>query len=220
MPFTRNAALDHGMQSPGQRQIEPLPFPQADPAQPVSLTPASQCLHPLPLDFFADPAELTAAVVQAEVLVEPAQHHRKVVLLFTFLPMPMLEQPLACSSEKFSAALGAGYSDHGKSSCPIHPTDMLETQKFKCLRPLSVLAPCSGSKATEEKQPSFVFGQLQVESRKALPQVLLEILRVFQKLEASHKIICESHQVRLALALRFEFLFKPQVEREVQIEIT
>ena len=71
------------LQSPGQRQIEPLPFPQANPAQPVSLTPASQCLHPLPLDYFADPAELTAAVVQAEVLVEPAQHHRKVVLLFT-----------------------------------------------------------------------------------------------------------------------------------------
>ena len=55
MPFTRNAALDHGVQGPGQRQVEPLPFPQDDPAQPVSLTPASQCLHPLPLDFFADP---------------------------------------------------------------------------------------------------------------------------------------------------------------------
>ncbi len=149
-------------------------------------------------------------MVQTEVLVEPAQHHRKVVLLFTLLPMPMLVQPLAGSSEEFSAALGAGYSDHGKSSCPIYPTDMLKAEKLKCLWPLSVLTPCSGSKATEGKQPSFVFGQLQVESRKALPQPLLEILRVFQKLEASHKIICESHQVRLALW--FEFLFKPQVE--------
>lgn len=55
------------------------------------------------------------------------------------------------------------------------------------------------------RQPSFVFGQLQVESRKAFSQLLLEILRIYQKLEASHEIICETHQVRLALALRLNF---------------
>src|SRR6266576_3265977 len=39
-----------------------------------------------------------------------------------------------------------------------------------------------------------------------------EVLRVSPELEASHKIIRETHQVCLALALCFEFLFKPQID--------
>jgi hypothetical protein len=48
----------------------------------------------------------------------------------------------------------------------------------------------------------------------------LEVLRVSPELEASHKIIRETHQVCLALTLCFESLFKPQVEREVQVDVT
>jgi hypothetical protein len=42
-------------------------------------------VHPVSLDFVADPAELAVAVVQGEVLVEAAQHHREVLLLLASL---------------------------------------------------------------------------------------------------------------------------------------
>jgi hypothetical protein len=83
-----------------------------------------------------------------------------------------------------------------------------------------VLAPFDGGKTPKEQQPSFLLGQFQIELRKPFPQLALEVLRVSPELEASHKIIRETHQVCLALALCFEFLFKPQVEREVQVDVT
>ena len=51
------------------------------------MTAALQGVHPVSLDFVADPAELAVAVVQGEVLVEAAQHHREVLLLLASLPM-------------------------------------------------------------------------------------------------------------------------------------
>jgi hypothetical protein len=83
-----------------------------------------------------------------------------------------------------------------------------------------VLAPFDGCKTPKEQQPSFLLGRFQIELRKAFPQLALEVLRVSPELEPSHKIIGETHQVCLALALCFEFLFKPQVEREVQVDVT
>ena len=79
---------------------------------------------PLTLDFIADPAQLTAAVVQGEVRVEAAQHRPERTLLFASLPMPVHLQPLADASEKLPAAFGAGDADEGKAPVPIHPTDM------------------------------------------------------------------------------------------------
>jgi len=172
------------------------------------------------LDFVADPAELAVAVVQGEVLVEAAQHHREVLLLLASLPISMSKQPLAGASEELSATLGAGDPDQGEPPCSILPTDVLEAQKLKRLWPLSVLAPFDGRKTPKEQQPSFLLGQFQIELRKTFPQLALEVLRVSPELEASHKIIRETHQVCLALALCFEFLFKPQVEREVQVDVT
>ena len=46
---------------------------------------------------------------------------------------------------------------------------------------------------------------------------MLEPLRILLELEAPHKVIGKMHQIRLAPALRFEFLFEPQIERKVQI---
>jgi len=83
-----------------------------------------------------------------------------------------------------------------------------------------VLAPVDGCKTPKEQQPSFLLGQFQIELRKTFPQSALEVLRVSSELEASHKIIRETHQVCLALALCFEFLFKPQIKREVQVHVT
>jgi hypothetical protein len=47
-------------------------------------------------------------VVQGKVLVEAAQHHHEVMLLFAPLPVPVRKQPLAGASEKLPAAFGAG----------------------------------------------------------------------------------------------------------------
>ena len=189
-------------------------------SNPLSLTAALQGVHPVPLDFVADPAELAVAVVQGEVLVEAAQHHREVLLLLASLPMPVSKQPLVGASEELSATLGAGDPDQGETPCSILPTDVLEAQKLKRLWPLSVFAPFDGCKTPKEQQPSFLLGQFQIELRKSFPQLALEVFRVSPELEASHKIIRETHQVCLALALCFEFLFKPQVEREVQVDVS
>src|SRR6185436_8382660 len=177
-------------------------------------------MHPLPLDFMANPTELAAAMMQGEVLVESAQHHREVMLLFAFRPMPVPLQPLAGASEKLTATLGAGDADQGEAPCPIHPTGVLEAEKLKRLGPLSAFAPRGGGKTSEEQQPSFVLGQLQIESRKTLPQLTLELLRISPKLEAPYEIIGKTHEERLASTLLFELLLKPQIEREVQIQVT
>jgi hypothetical protein len=91
------------------------------------LTAALQGVHPVSLDFVADPAELTVAVVQGEVLVEAAQHHREVLLLLASPPMPVSKQPLAGTSEELSATLGAGDPDQGE------PPDRSSPQT--CLKP-------------------------------------------------------------------------------------
>jgi hypothetical protein len=108
--------------------------------------------------------------------------------------------------EELSAALGAGDADQGETPCSIRPTDVPEAQKLKRLWPLSVLEPFDGRTTPKEQQPSFLLGQFAIELRKTFPQLARKVLRVSPELEASHKIIRETHQVRIALALRFEFL--------------
>jgi hypothetical protein len=75
---------------------------------------------------------------------------------------------------------------------------MLEAEEFKRFRPLSMLAAHSGGKTSKQQHPSLVLGQFQIEPREPLPQLALEVLRVVLELEASHKIISKTHQVRLA----------------------
>ena len=78
---------------------------------------------------------------------------------------------------------------------------MFEAEKLEGLRPQPASAPHGGSKASKEQQPSLVLGQLQIEPRKAFPQLALKVLRIILDLKASHEIISESHQVRLATTL-------------------
>ena len=42
-----------------------------------------------------------------------------------------------------------------------------------------MFTPIDGCKPPKEQHPSFVLGQLQIEPRKAFPQLALEALRVF-----------------------------------------
>jgi hypothetical protein len=75
------------------------------------LAPALQGVLPLTQDFLMDPVQLTATVVQGKVLVEAAQHHREMTLLFASRPVPMRPQPLADASEKLAAAFIARDAD-------------------------------------------------------------------------------------------------------------
>src|SRR3984957_6686752 len=164
MTFAKTSASYRWMQWASRRQLEPRSIAQIHPADPLSLTAALQGVHPVSLDFVADPAELAVAVVQGEVLVEAAQHHREGLLLLASLPMS--KQPLAGASGDLSATLGAGDPDQGEPPCSILPTDVLEAQKLKRLWPLSVFAPFDAAKRPKEQQPSFLLGQFQIELRK------------------------------------------------------
>jgi hypothetical protein len=64
------------------------------------------------------------------------------------------------------------------------------------------IAPFDGCKTPKDQQPSFLLGQFQIELRKLFLQLALEVLRASLELEASHKIIRETHQACLALAMR------------------
>ena len=108
MTFAKSSALHRRMQVAREWQLKPRAVAQSLPAQPLSLTTALQGMLPLTQDFMADPAQLAVAVVHGKVLVEAAQHHREVMLLFASLPMPVREQPVAGASEKLPAAFGAG----------------------------------------------------------------------------------------------------------------
>jgi hypothetical protein len=90
MTFAKNSVSYRWMQCASSRQLEPRSIAQIHPADPLSLTAALQGVHPVSLDFVADPAELAVAVVQGEVL-EAAQHHREVLLLLASLPMSCVQ---------------------------------------------------------------------------------------------------------------------------------
>ena len=72
MTFTKSAASHRWMQVSSERQLKPRALAQLFPAPPAALAPALQGLFPLALDFMADPAQFTVAVVQRKVLVEAA----------------------------------------------------------------------------------------------------------------------------------------------------
>ena len=122
--------------------------------------------------------QFTVAVVQREVLVEAAQHRRKMLLLFASFPMPVLRAATHVCAQKILATLDAGNADQGKAPAPVYPTDMLEAKELKRLRPLSVLAPRGGGKASKEQLSEFSPGHLQIELRKPLLQLTLKSLRI------------------------------------------
>src|ERR1700694_6287737 len=107
MTFAETSVSYRWMQCTSGRQLEPRSIAQIHPADPLSLTAALLGVHPVSLDFVADPAELAVAVVQGEVLVEAAQHHREVPLLLASLPVSVCKPPLAGASEDLFATLGS-----------------------------------------------------------------------------------------------------------------
>ncbi|SRR6266436_881741 len=122
--------------------------------------------------------------------------------------------------QELSAAAHAGNADQSELAAAIHPADMLEAQKLKSLRPHPGPCPIDSSKPAKLQNPSLLLGQIQVESDKPLPKLPEKFFRLVPVLETAHEIIDESHQIRLALTLRLEFLLKPQVQRVMQIKIT
>jgi hypothetical protein len=129
-----------GRSNPGR----PLRYTQSDP---LSLTTALRRVYPLSLDFVADPAELAVAVVQCEVLVEAAQHHREVLLLLASCPMSVSKQPLA-GARNFLQLLVQGMRIRAKRPARSAPQT--------CLRPrnsnVSGLCPCL-NRSTAARHP-------------------------------------------------------------------
>ena len=96
------------MQVISERQFEPRASAQSLPTHPTTLTLALQGVLPLTLDFVADPAQLAATVVQGEVLVKAAQHHREMTLLFASPPMPVLSNHSRARARNFRQLLVLG----------------------------------------------------------------------------------------------------------------
>ena len=177
-------------------------------------------MHPLSLYLLPYPVELSLAVVQPEVLIEAPQHPLQVLLLLPPSPVSVMKDPLPCASQELPATLNARDANQSKSPRPINPTDMLEAQKLEGLRPPQSVSQTSHvCESPKEYAPSLFLGQLQPELREPLPHSLLELVRVFTELEAHHKVISKTHQIRLAPTLRFDFLLKPQIENKMKIKV-
>jgi len=202
------------------RQVEPPLGLEVAPVEPMTLASASQGVNPLPLYFMQDPSELALAVVEPEVLIEAAQHHRQMTLLLTAFPVHVPLEPVVGASQKFPAALHARDSDHCELAAPIHPANVFEAKKLERLRLLTELRAPIGGETAKEHEPSLLLGHFQVELRKARLQLSLEALCVSLVLEAHHKIVSEPDEVGLSLALRLEPLLEPQIENKVQVDIS
>jgi len=152
--------------------------------EPRALALLTQNATPLQLHFMADPVQLLLAMMQPEVLVEALKHRPQTLLLIASSPVHMPDQPLVGASKELAATLNAGDADHGELAASIHSADMLEAQKLKGLRPSTARRTPLGGESAKEQQPSFLLGQLQVESCEALPQLPVKLFRVRQVLES------------------------------------
>ena len=72
-------------------------------------------------------SKLWTAVVQPEILVEAAQHQRKLLLLILPRPMPMLSEPLLGFGQELSAAFDARNPHQGKLASLIGAAHMRKT---------------------------------------------------------------------------------------------
>jgi len=97
---------------------------------------------------------------------------------------------------------------------------MLETEKLEGFRsPISMAQTRDGCETPKENASCFLLSQFQSKFCEPLPHMLLELVRVLTKLKRHHKIISKMHQIRFALTVRLDFLFKPQIENEVKIKV-
>ncbi|CAE6855152.1 hypothetical protein R69746_07544 [Paraburkholderia aspalathi] len=126
----------------------------------MPLASPTQNASPLPLDLIPDPTEFARAMVEPKVLVEPAQHRRKVMLLFAFQPVPVPTEPLPRAKQELPATLYAGDTDQGEFPAAIHSTDMFEAQKLESLRPPAPLRTHCCGEAAEEQEPLLAAVQI------------------------------------------------------------
>jgi hypothetical protein len=137
------------------------------------------------------------------------------LLLLPSSPVSVMKDPLPCAGQELPATLYARDTNQSKSPCSILPTDMLETQKLEGLRSSQSVPQTSYfCESPKEYAPSLFLGQLQPEFRKPFPYSLLEMIRILSELEAHHKVISKTHQIRLTPTLRFDLLLKPQCREQ------
>jgi hypothetical protein len=184
------------------------------------LTATIQGAYPLPLYLLPHPVELSLAVVQPEVLIEAPQHPCEMLLLLPSPPVSVVKDPFPRASQKLPATLDARYTNQSESPCSIDPADMFEAKKLESFwSPISVAQTRNACKAPKENASCFLLSQFQPEFREPLPHFRLELVRVFPELKTHHKIISETHQIRLAPTVWPDFLLKPQIENEVKIKV-
>ena len=134
--------------------------------------------------------------MQAEVLIEAAQHLRQMFLLLPSSPVSVMKDPLPCPGQELPTTLDAGDTNQSKSPRPIYPTDMFEAQKLEGFwSPQSVPQACHACESPKEYAPSFLLGQLQTEFREPLPHLLLEVVHILSELETHHEIISKTQQI-------------------------
>jgi hypothetical protein len=174
-----------------------------------------------PLTHYFEPyiSKLWTAVVQPEILVEAAQHQRKLLLLTPPRPMPMLSEPFFGLSQELSAAFARWNPHQGKLATSIRATYVRKTQEVKRVRFLAGLHKVSPDKSSEAHDPRLFFCQLQPEFSESIRQVLLELFCIAPVLEIHHEVISESRQICLSLTRRSDLLFKPKIKNKMQVDI-
>src|ERR1700756_5682324 len=142
------------------------------------------------------------------------------LLLLPSSPVAVVKNPFARTGQKLPAAPDTRYTNQSKSPRSIYPTDVFEAEKLERFRsPASVAQTCNGCETSEENAPCLLLSQLQSKFCEPFPHLLLELVRVLPKLKSHHKVISKTRQIRLASAVRLDFLLKPQIENEMQIKV-
>src|SRR5207244_5553140 len=116
-----------------------LPDGQGTPNEPVALGLGGVSRVPFEVDPRAEPSPPSSAVMQPEVLIEPAEHDLQMTLLVAPSPVHVLNQPLVGAGEELPTALHAGESNQGKPSAAISSTNMFKAQKLEGLQTPTVV---------------------------------------------------------------------------------
>src|SRR3989338_946717 len=102
--------------------------------------------------------------MQSKVPVETLQPHPQLLLLIAPLPVSVCGQPFMDFIQKLPAAFLARNSHQGKPPLPIDATNVLESQKIKCLWFLAVVCFSLPRKSSKQQDARLLRSQLKPKS--------------------------------------------------------
>src|SRR6516164_445662 len=208
------------MNSPRHRgKSKPRAILQDIPAQPRPLPSMTQRPQPLELNLVPDPFQLRLTMSQAEVFVEPPQHHAQVLLLVEALRMKVVAQPDFHPHQESTAASHGRDPDYRESSLSVPTADVSEPEKVEPPRAFPLMRGPLVRKTTEDHELRLPVRDREMELPQPLLQRGAEALRIPSVLEAGHVIVGETDQAGLALTLMREDPLEPQVEHVVKVDV-